>query len=195
MAIYTIDARTKGTILPGWVLTPQQRVVIRWLSGLWSSNPGVQPSMHDANGNPNYKAKGGYLLPGSNEGCLVACVGNPAIRKYFVGNYGIVGGTAGQLWVACNDDWNAIFGAGYTDNAGSVQIEVLNVLSFLKSLTTDEDVSEFFTAIGSQLKAHEVAKISSLVGDAYQELVFGPADAAIREMQFTAEAEGQEDTP
>lgn len=130
---FTIKANARGTILPGVVLRPQDRWEIRWTAGAWTANPtgGVPPQWYDANGNPNVKAKGGYLLYGVNEGGLIACIGNPATQdaKFFAGNYAIIGDGrhAGQLWVAINDDWDGSFGAGYADNQGEITIQVTQI--------------------------------------------------------------------
>lgn len=147
---FTIPAAAKGVILPGWILTPNSKVVIRWIGGYWTSNPNVPPPQYDANGNQNYTASRVYLLPGAKEGSLVACIGNSAISKWKVGNYGIVGGdghSAGQLWVACNDDWNASTGAGYADNKGSITIQVIPYAQFLQELTDEMAMKEFIDTV------------------------------------------------
>jgi len=159
---FTIPSTAKGVILPGWILTPNSKVVIRWIGGYWTSNPNVPPPQYDANGNQNYNASGAYLLPGAKEGSLVACIGNPAISKWGVGNYGVVGGdghSAGQLWVACNDDWNASTGAGYADNKGSVIIQVVPYGQFLQELSDDDAMQEFIATVGKEVGIDSFEKL------------------------------------
>src|SRR5258706_15403803 len=111
---YSIDAKVKGTALEEWVYKPNDRIVIRWVSGLWSANPPF--GYYDAIGDPAaHMGKDTYLMPNSREGGLIACIGEPAQWKYFIGDYGVIQDpyAAGQLWVAINDDWSGTYGPGY----------------------------------------------------------------------------------
>lgn len=160
MASYIVQAAAKGTVLP-FVLKPQDSVIVRWVSGFWTCNPAVPPAQYDANGNPNYTAKAGYLYPGALEGRLIACVGSPAVKAFPVGNYGVVHGFAGQLWVACNDDWSGTYGAGYGDNRGAISVEVLYTRDLLSRLRSDKEIADLITGLESQA-AHEALASTSV---------------------------------
>lgn len=166
---YNIDAQAKGVTLSEWNLSPGDRVVVEYSSGMWSCNPAVTPAYYDGSGNPNYVAKPGYLYQGVVEGCLIACVGNPTQAMYAVGNYGIVGDdtNSGPLWVACNDDWDGIYGAGYPDNQGTITIAVSSLAGAMRALRNDEEIVQFVEAFKTQITASVVAKLGSTIQDVY----------------------------
>lgn len=96
-------------------------VQIRYLSGTWTANPST--GKVNASGNARYVAKPGYLLPGSNEGCLVGQVGTNA--PFYVGPSGTVpAGQTGQLRLGINDDTRKEYGQGYADNQGSITVQI-----------------------------------------------------------------------
>ena len=79
--------------------------------------------MVNGTGNPEYsQAAPGYALPGAAEGALVGMVGN---QPFLVGNRGVVpSNLSGMLHLAINDDVKGIYGAGYTDNSGSLKVMI-----------------------------------------------------------------------
>ncbi|MFL9844567.1 hypothetical protein [Flavobacterium rhizosphaerae] len=97
-------------------------VAITYQSGLWTANPEFK-NLYDAAGNPlNIKAKPGYTLPGANEGALVGRVGG---EVFLVGmGARVPGGLSGALELCINDDLNGIYGAGFTDNIGSITVAI-----------------------------------------------------------------------
>jgi hypothetical protein len=122
---YTINAKDKGSTLKEYVYKPNDRILIRWISGLWSANPAF--GYYDAIGDPaGHMGKDSYLYPGDREGALIAVIGIPAFWRFYIGNYNVIHNpnASGQLWVAINDDWTGAYGPGYADNDGSIVIEV-----------------------------------------------------------------------
>jgi len=99
-------------------------VSIAYVSGLWTANPeDNNGQLYNANGNPQFlPAKPGYTMPGQNEGALVGRVGTTV---FLVGMGATVpSGLSGELQLCINDDLNGIYGAGLTDNIGSIIVSV-----------------------------------------------------------------------
>ncbi len=94
-------------------------VNIKYIGGSWNVSPGMPYS--DGLG-INVIAKPGYLLPDYNEGCLVGKVGNG--EPFYVGNQLEFSGEKGRLYLAANDDVNGLYGVGYTDNIGALDVEI-----------------------------------------------------------------------
>jgi hypothetical protein len=108
----------------GVTVSPGTPVNIAYQSGLWTANPnGFGGQLYNAAGGPTFiAAKPGYTMPGENEGALIGKVGNDV---FFVG----MGATVpynlkGPLQLCINDDLNGIYGAGFTDNIGSVSVKI-----------------------------------------------------------------------
>lgn len=98
-----------------------EQVSIQYLSGKWTANPAT--GMVTAAGNKRYKAKPGYTLPGAREGALCGRVGGQHV--FLVGTSAAVPpGLTGKLEFCINDDLRGQFGAGFTDNRGSVTIQI-----------------------------------------------------------------------
>jgi hypothetical protein len=160
---FTIQANAKGTKLTDWILEPNAKVLIRRIGQKWTSNPNVAPHDYDANGNPNYTVSDCYLYPGAFEGCLIACLGNPATSKWKVGNMGIVEGDpllSQPLWLACNDDWDAVGGFGYTDNQGALTIEVIPYTQFLNELHDESIMQTFIDELGRHAGINSIEQLN-----------------------------------
>lgn len=90
--------------------------------GQWTANPDT--GMVSAAGNPRFIAKPGYTLPGQPEGALIGRIGNSGV-PFLVGNQAqLPRGQQGELQLCINDDLDGHFGAGLSDNLGSLSVEV-----------------------------------------------------------------------
>lgn len=117
----TIDA-TEVWVDTGLDLKGSATLEIEVISGTWSANP--ENGMVDANGHPGLIAKEGYNLPKAVEGLLVGRLGpsTPAFT-FPVGSGCTIGpGLAGEVYLSINDDINGLYGAGFTDNKGSLNV-------------------------------------------------------------------------
>lgn len=108
----------------GIVLNAANKANIQYQSGLWTANPqdnGGQ--LYNSAGNPTFiPAKTGYTMPGQDEGALIARVGS---QMFLVGlGTTLPSGLSGSLELCINDDLNGIYGAGLTDNIGSVVVKI-----------------------------------------------------------------------
>ncbi|MBC9911591.1 hypothetical protein [Chitinophaga varians] len=108
----------------GVMITPTNKVTIKYASGLWTANPqdnGGQ--LYNAAGNPTFiAAKQGYTMPGQNEGALIGRVGSTV---FLIGMEATLPpNLSGQIQLCINDDLNGIYGAGLTDNIGSVTVTI-----------------------------------------------------------------------
>ena len=90
--------------------------------GQWTANPGT--GMVGAAGHPGLTAKPGYTLPGQAEGALIGRIG-PSGAPFLVGNQAqLPRGQQGELQLCINDDLAGRYGAGLSDNQGSLSVEV-----------------------------------------------------------------------
>ncbi|QXI46137.1 GMC family oxidoreductase [Pseudomonas anuradhapurensis] len=90
--------------------------------GQWTANPVT--GMVGAAGNPGFIAKPGYTLPGQPEGALIGRIGNSGV-PFLVGNQAqLPRGQQGELQLCINDDLAGRYGAGLSDNLGSLAVEV-----------------------------------------------------------------------
>lgn len=106
------------------VTVGEKTVYIAYEYGAWTANPNDNSGqLYGADGDPSFiMAKEGYALPGSNEGALVGKVDGTA---FLIGSAGQVpAGLTGELELCINDDLKGIYGAGLTDNEGSVTVEI-----------------------------------------------------------------------
>ncbi|MGB8191891.1 MAG: hypothetical protein WCF67_08235, partial [Chitinophagaceae bacterium] len=108
----------------GVVLNANSKASIQYASGLWTANPqdnGGQ--LYNAAGNPNFiPAKPGYTMPSQNEGALIGKVGTTV---FLVGMGATVpAGLTGEIQLCINDDLNGQYGAGLTDNIGSISVTI-----------------------------------------------------------------------
>lgn len=134
--VYGAEEKFVVNAIPKWqgtniLVEPNQQTQVTYISGKWTANPAN--GLVDAAGNPNFRAKSGYTLPGENEGALVGIVGKRAdkgevettYKPFLIGRSAIVpGGQKGELFLAINDDWNAHYGAGFPDNKGTLFVEI-----------------------------------------------------------------------
>ncbi|MDE1531179.1 GMC family oxidoreductase [Pseudomonas carnis] len=90
--------------------------------GQWTANPGT--GMVGAAGHPGLTAKPGYTLPGQAEGALIGRIGTSG-APFLVGNQAqLPRGQQGELQLCINDDLAGRYGAGLSDNKGSLSVEV-----------------------------------------------------------------------
>lgn len=100
------------------------QATITYKSGDWTANPQDNGGrLYNAAGNPTYiNAKPGYTMENENEGALIGKVGD---HVFFIGMSGTTpSGYTGKLQLCINDDLNGIYGAGLTDNEGSINVQV-----------------------------------------------------------------------
>ncbi|WP_211196183.1 hypothetical protein [Flavobacterium sp. H122] len=108
----------------GVVISANNTAKISYVSGLWTANPqDNNGQLYDANGNPNFiAAKPGYTMPGQNEGALIGKVGNTV---FLVGmGTTLPSNLSGEIQLCINDDLNGEYGAGLTDNLGSIVVSI-----------------------------------------------------------------------
>lgn len=116
-----VSAKTKW-VDSGMNINAGDAVELRYSGGTWEASPAS--GFVDANGNPNFTAKQGYTLPGKNEGALCGRIG-PDGNVFLVGKKtGFTADTSGELYFCINDDLNGEYGAGFSDNIGSVYVTV-----------------------------------------------------------------------
>lgn len=119
----TIDA-TEIWVDTGFFLKGSAAVDIEVTGGSWTANP--ENGMVDANGHVGLLAKTGYNLPEAVEGLLVGRLGpnNPAFT-FPVGSGCTIGpGLEGEIYLSINDDIDGLYGAGFTDNEGSLNVRL-----------------------------------------------------------------------
>lgn len=97
---------------------------ISFVDDLWTANPNDNNGqLYNAAGNPTpIIAKPGYTMPGKNEGALIGRIG----QTVFLIGMGATtpAGLIGHLELCINDDLNGEYGAGFTDNIGSINVQV-----------------------------------------------------------------------
>lgn len=108
----------------GIFIEADELVEVEYLSGSWSVNP--QWGICGPEGNPKFIAKRFYLLPGAPEGCLVAKIGENSENIIKIGRAAMIPQSEGHLYLGANDDEKALYGAGYRDNHGAIQVVVKN---------------------------------------------------------------------
>lgn len=95
-------------------------VSLRPRSGSWTANPAT--GMVGPTGHPDLIAKPGYNLPSALEGQLVGKVGTAVFP---IGDGAAVpAGATGRLYLSINDDMTGEYGVGFTDNQGSMLVEI-----------------------------------------------------------------------
>jgi len=121
---FTVQANLKWQD-SGVIVFAKDQVTVRWLSGLWTADP--HTSMYTSYGDPNYPdAKPGYTLPGSRVGALIGKVND---QVFLIGESGTVPPALyGHLQLCINDDLNGIYGPGFSDNVGSVTVEITPIM-------------------------------------------------------------------
>lgn len=121
---FSVDS-TKPWQSMGIKMNPGTKATISYIGGLWTANPkDNNGQLYNAYGNPIYiNAKEGYTMPNENEGALIGKIGNTV----FLIGMGCTTpqGLIGDLELCINDDLNGIYGAGLTDNKGSVDVKII----------------------------------------------------------------------
>lgn len=106
----------------GILLGTDDMATVRYIGGRWTANPAT--GFVDAAGNSGYIAKQRYTLPGKNEGALCGKVGE-AGDVFLIGNEKqLTAGISGNLFLCINDDLTGEYGAGFSDNEGSVTVSI-----------------------------------------------------------------------
>jgi|GEM_PF-744860 len=115
---------------PTQVLVPPGiEVTITYQSGKWTADPNrYNGQLYDANGDPDATIPQGYTgypVTPAPIGALVARIGADGV-PFLVGNgpYSILSSTGGELELCINDDLSGEYGAGLTDNEGSINVEI-----------------------------------------------------------------------
>jgi hypothetical protein len=119
----TIEA-TEIWVDTGLDLKGSATVDIEVIGGSWTANP--ENGMVDANGHAGLIAKEGYNLPEAVEGLLVGRLGysSPAFTFPVGSRFTLGPGLAGEIHLSINDDINGRYGAGFTDNKGSLSVRL-----------------------------------------------------------------------
>lgn len=86
-------------------------------SGKWTANPMWGECGPD--GASGYIAKPGYTMPGQHEGAMIGRIGSNA--PFLVGaKASAPAGQSGVMSLCINDDLDGLYGAGLTDNQGTI---------------------------------------------------------------------------
>lgn len=106
----------------GFNINAGDKVELRYVGGQWQASP--DSGLVNASGNSRYIAKPGYTMSGANEGALCGKIGLDG-DVFLVGKKSdFTASTTGELFFCINDDLNGEYGAGFTDNFGSVYVDV-----------------------------------------------------------------------
>lgn len=108
----------------GIQIIPSTQATISYTDGTWTANPHDNGGQcYNAAGNPRFiPAKEGYTMPGADEGALIGKVGETV---FLIGNGATTpAGLSGLLELCINDDLNGTYGAGFTDNEGSINVAI-----------------------------------------------------------------------
>lgn len=108
----------------GIVIQPGSTVTVAYQSGLWTADPQTNNGqLYDANGCPGLTVtQPGYPLQNVNMGALVGQVGSNSVFLIGNGPTTVPSGQSGTLKLCVNDDLKGLYGAGLTDNSGSVTV-------------------------------------------------------------------------
>lgn len=123
--VFTVSA-TQPWQNTGIQAAANSKITIAYQSGKWTADPETNNgALYDANGCPNLPvSQSGYPLIGANMGELVARIGNNPVFLLGDGPVSIPAGQSGPLQLCINDDLNGLYGAGLTDNCGSVTVNI-----------------------------------------------------------------------
>lgn len=123
---YTVPSKL-GWRDTGIAVSAGSEATVTYQTGTWTSNPNNDGGrLFDANGNPNVTAtQPGYTMDGENEGALIGRI-IPGGQPFLVGNGPTTTppGAQGHLDLCINDDLEGRYGAGLTDNIGSVTVKI-----------------------------------------------------------------------
>lgn len=119
----------------GTAVAAGQVVTISYVSGAWTADPATNGgSLYNANGCPDLPVPSdqtSYPIPGVAMGALVGKVGS-AGTPFLIGNgpCPVPAGDTGELYLCINDDLTGTYGAGLTDNSGSITVQIDQGLDF-----------------------------------------------------------------
>ncbi len=137
----TVEAN-KSWQTSGVTIPPGIEVTLVYQSGLWTADPqnnGGQP--YNGNGDPSIivpENQTSYPIPGAHMGALVGRIGGGEPFLVGDGTYAILTATSGELELCINDDLTGQYGAGLTDNSGSITVTV----SVYNNTNTAPDLSQ-----------------------------------------------------
>jgi hypothetical protein len=119
-SILIISARERW-VDTGVKIEPDLEVTVKRISGTWTANPAT--GLVGANGDQRYVAKTGYTLPDAYEGTLIGMVGT---ERFLLGDgpTRVPTTSTGNLMLQINDDERNAYGKGFSDNQGSLQVQV-----------------------------------------------------------------------
>lgn len=104
----------------GIILKQDEKATIKYISGRWYISPAAWGC--DAEGGWQASNRRGYPMPSMREGALIGRVGE---QIFYVGRHGETPkGVEGKLELVTNDDLEGWYGAGLTDNVGSLEVEI-----------------------------------------------------------------------
>ncbi|MGO4771305.1 heme-binding protein [Flavobacterium sp. W22_SRS_FK3] len=110
----------------GVTVQPGNQVTVSYKSGQWTADPATNGgNLYGANGCPGITVmQSGYPIQNINMGTLIGQVGTNA--PFLIGDGPVLTpeGQSGALKLCINDDLNAEYGAGLTDNIGSLQVRI-----------------------------------------------------------------------
>lgn len=119
----------------GVTIAAGQTVTVSYVSGDWTADPATNGgALYSANGCPGLLVPSdqtSYPITGVAMGALVGKVGS-AGTPFFIGDgpCPIPAGDIGALYLCINDDLTGTYGAGLSDNSGSVTVQIDQGLAF-----------------------------------------------------------------
>jgi vitellogenic carboxypeptidase-like protein len=117
----TVQAKTKW-MDTGITLSEDKNIILKYLSGTWTANPAT--GFVDASGNSKYIAKTGYTLPGENEGALCGKIGDSGDVFLIGKEKKVKPSQTSNLFLCINDDLDGKYGAGFSDNEGTLSVAI-----------------------------------------------------------------------
>jgi hypothetical protein len=114
----------------GVVVANGQQPVVTYLSGSWTADPKDNNGhLYDGTGSPDVVVPANqpkYPIVGVKMGALIGRVGNNGV-PFLIGDgpTTVPAGLVGDLQVCINDDLTGAYGAGLTDNKGSIRVQVV----------------------------------------------------------------------
>ena len=109
-------AATRERNETGFDVLPGQTVYIAYKEGQWQAGPSPSWSLVGPEGDPKVLSKSSFPVPGAAIASLIAGIDDAP--PFFVGRgSSFVADTAGNLWLAANDD-------GYGDNQGNILVNI-----------------------------------------------------------------------
>lgn len=109
---------------------------VAYVSGKWTADPQTNGgNLYDANGCPGLNVptdQTAFPMVGVAMGALVGKIGETG-TPFFIGDgywFSSMAQTSGELYLCINDDLTGVYGAGLTDNSGSLTVEITEGLPF-----------------------------------------------------------------